>query len=182
MLIKKTSTSIFLWLTRKSDFMDANLVCKLRTLRENLHWYDEGNKTTVERSEEETLWRIFVFQMWVTEIISYNIGLNLVQLKGGQQGVKELIATSSIQGLHGRILTSELEIWIELFFYLKIYLRLYLISDDLPARSAVPTNMEARRDHVPYSSWMTRQDLAHLRYSKISFANWSEKHSSLRNF
>ena len=88
---KKNQYFNFLWLPRKSDFMDANLVCKLRTLRENLHWYDEGNKTTVERSEEETLWRIFVFQMWVTEIISYNIGLNLVQLKGSSCSLSLLL-------------------------------------------------------------------------------------------
>ena len=59
-------------------------------------------------------------------------------------------------------------------FYLKIYLRLYLISDDLPARSAIPTNMEARRENVPYLSRMTRQDLAHFKVqiNRISLANW----------
>ena len=126
------------------------------------------------RSEEETLWRIITTgaMTWTAAFAS--------RRSRSWFPSKQIIATSSIQGLHRRILTSELEIWIKLFFYLKIYLRLYLISDDLPARSAIPTNMEARRENVPYLSRMTRQDLAHFKVqiNKISFANCSEKHSS----
>ena len=136
-------TLFFLWLKRKSNFMDANLGCKLQT--ENIDAMGAIRQLWGDPGEQQWQW-VVLFKCEWPEIMSSNCSLFLFffNLKGhrvflkvqrphlpkpAKQEVKKLIAkqncaesliialrASWMDPSHLHQNTSEVEIWIELFF------------------------------------------------------------------